>query len=812
MRRLLRLAVAILIGVVAWVAVAAGVLVWRLQRGPLPLDFLVPRITASLAEGDDAWRVGIDALELVWQPSARHVELRARGLRVARPDDSASVQLEAVRIRLRRRALLRGEIAVEAIELERPDLHLVRDAAGRFGLQIGTPRDEVRDVGWLTSALGHLEHVAVRDGRIVFVDEASRTTWTVPHVDGDVWRAGGPLRVQLGVSLVAADTTIPLWLSGIYRFEAATLTLEVSTSGADTTAAFAAWPASLAPEAHAWVTTRLADGRIRQSVLAASGHVVRAGDGPKLVLDALDASVAFDGLDVRYVDTMPAATGVGGVARFARDGVTIAVTSGKLDALAIGPASVRIAWPPGAPNRIAIDARTRGPLASLVGVLDHEPIALRERVPLPATGVGGTATARVRLAFPLDRRPVLGKLGLHARATIADATVPDVAGQWSVSGGAATVVVDDRTVAVTGTAELGGVPVRIRFADRLGRAGASRLDVAARLDAAERRALGLVADSWLTGPVDTRVRIAPGRDQRTIAAVDADLAPCALDLPSLALRKPPEASGRMLARLVLARDEVASVEHFQVDAAGVVIRGSAARPAGGGAWDRIDVAAELGAPDQRGAMTLALRAGDRTSSGWQMTLRSPDLGRLLRAYGYENATGGTLALEGTVGLGTDGLPFEGRLTAEQVTLTRVPWLVKAVSLASLRGLLDLGSEQAIAVDRAVATVAHRPPSTIEIRDAVARGPKLGLTVAGRVDHAAGTIDLEGTLVPSYYMLNEGVSSIPVVGGVLGKVTGGAVQAVSFTAKGPRTDPVVAVQPFSSLAPGVVRDWLRKLGL
>jgi hypothetical protein len=89
---------------------------------------------------------------------------------------------------------------------------------------------------------------------------------------------------------------------------------------------------------------------------------------------------------------------------------------------------------------------------------------------------------------------------------------------------------------------------------------------------------------------------------------------------------------------------------------------------------------------------------------------------------------------------------------------------------------------------------------------------MGLTVSGRVDHVAGTIDLEGTLVPSYYMLNEGVASIPVLGGMLGKVTGGALQAVTFTARGPRTDPVVTVQPLSSLAPGVVRDWLRKLGL
>jgi hypothetical protein len=811
MRRLLRLAGAVLIGGILLIAVATGILVWRLQRGPLPLDFLVPRIAASLADAGDEWRLTLDGLELVWHPTERHVELRARGLRIARRDDSASVRLEAARLHLRRRALLRGQIAVEAIELERPDLHVVRDVGGRFGFGVGTPSGEVRDLSWVYSALGRLQHVSVRNGRIVFVDESSRTTWTVPHVDGDAWRTDGPLRVQLAMSLDAGDGTIPLWLSGAYRFESGTLELEVSTSGAATAAAFAAWPASLAPEAHAWVTTRIADGHIRQSVLGASGHVVQGDDGPRLLLDGLDASVAFDGLRVRYLDTMPAATGVGGIATFTRGDVSIAVRSGKLDALAIVPSSVRIAWPPGAPNRIAIDVGAGGPFSGLLDVLAHEPIALAKRVTLPTKGVEGTSTVRVRLAFPLAGRETLGKLGLHAHATIAGAALSEVAGKWTVTHGDATVAVDDRTAAIWGTAELDGVPVRLRFEDRLGRAGASRLEIASRLDARQRTILGLDTGTWLTGPVDARMRIAPDRDRRTTAAVDVDLAPANVDLPSLALQKAPGSAGRALARLVLANGQVAALEHFQIDAGTVTVRGSAARRAAGGPWERIDVAAELGSAE-RGTMTLGLRAGDPGQSGWKMALTSPDLGLLLRAYGYEDAKGGTLALEGTVGLGVDGLPFDGQLTAEHVRLLHAPFLVKAVTLASLRGLVDVGGEKAIDIDRVVATIAHRAPSTIEIRDAVARGPEIGLTVAGKIDHAAGTIDLEGTLVPSYYMLNEGVSKIPVVGGVLGKVTGGAVQAVTFTARGPRADPVVAVQPLSSLAPGVVREWLRKLGL
>src|SRR5262249_29507289 len=153
MRRLVRFAFALVFGSVALAAAVAAVLVWRLQQGPLPLDFLVPRPTPAPAGGDDAWRVRRDGVDLVWQSSAGHAELRARGLRVARPDDSASVRFDEVRIGLRRRALLRGQIEVEAIELHEPDVRLVRDAAGRFGLQVGTPSGETAAPDWLASAL-----------------------------------------------------------------------------------------------------------------------------------------------------------------------------------------------------------------------------------------------------------------------------------------------------------------------------------------------------------------------------------------------------------------------------------------------------------------------------------------------------------------------------------------------------------------------------------------------------------------------------------------------------------------------------------
>jgi hypothetical protein len=108
-------------------------------------------------------------------------------------------------------------------------------------------------------------------------------------------------------------------------------------------------------------------------------------------------------------------------------------------------------------------------------------------------------------------------------------------------------------------------------------------------------------------------------------------------------------------------------------------------------------------------------------------------------------------------------------------------------------------------------VSHRTP-VVTVRDARARGPKMGLLGDGTIDRTTGAIEARGTLVPSYYYLNEAPGRIPLIGGVLERATGGAIEGVDFTVAGPYDDPRVTVHPLSSLAPGALRDLLMRLGL
>jgi hypothetical protein len=65
-------------------------------------------------------------------------------------------------------------------------------------------------------------------------------------------------------------------------------------------------------------------------------------------------------------------------------------------------------------------------------------------------------------------------------------------------------------------------------------------------------------------------------------------------------------------------------------------------------------------------------------------------------------------------------------------------------------------------------------------------------------------------VPSYYGLNRLPADAPVIGKV---VTGGREQSVvayDVDITGPAADPKVSVKLFSALAPGPMRDLMRRL--
>jgi len=92
---------------------------------------------------------------------------------------------------------------------------------------------------------------------------------------------------------------------------------------------------------------------------------------------------------------------------------------------------------------------------------------------------------------------------------------------------------------------------------------------------------------------------------------------------------------------------------------------------------------------------------------------------------------------------------------------------------------------------------------IDIDDARANGPRLGLTAEGQIDQAVERIDINGVIVPAYWA-NSLLGKIPLLGELFSGGEGGGLFALSYRIKGSTDDPEVSVSTLSLLLPGILR--------
>ncbi|MBI4724467.1 MAG: DUF3971 domain-containing protein, partial [Rhodomicrobium sp.] len=91
-----------------------------------------------------------------------------------------------------------------------------------------------------------------------------------------------------------------------------------------------------------------------------------------------------------------------------------------------------------------------------------------------------------------------------------------------------------------------------------------------------------------------------------------------------------------------------------------------------------------------------------------------------------------------------------------------------------------------------------------LHDAAINGPMLGATMRGNVDFGRDMIALSGTYVP-LYGINAALGNIPLLGDLLTGPNKEGVFGITFAVQGRTSNPDVAVNPVSMLAPGFLRQ-------
>lgn len=200
------------------------------------------------------------------------------------------------------------------------------------------------------------------------------------------------------------------------------------------------------------------------------------------------------------------------------------------------------------------------------------------------------------------------------------------------------------------------------------------------------------------------------------------------------------------------------------------------------------------------SVTIAGDAASRRS----LAVHSDDAGAVARAFDlYPDLVGGELTVSGAYDDSVPGHPLTGRLKVTDYQVRNAPALARLLTVAALTGVLDLLRGEGVSFSALEAPFVSKG-GLLELKDARAWGPALGITAKGQIDLDRSRLAIEGTVVPAY-VLNSALGQIPLLGWlVTGGEEGGGVIAFRYTMKGPADDPSVTVNPLSALTPGFLR--------
>lgn len=300
-RRSTLIAVEILLGLVAALAIGVGVAWWRFSQGPIELNSMRDQIETELSEARSGRPVGIEQVQLTW--TTRGLELRAVGVTVEdgrggvlSRSDEARISLDVLPLLIGRISVSRAEFIGGAITFTRRPNGAMHIAFGPEGApadiiipaatsnesleeRVARVLDSMEDAFKPVGAGGSLREISLRGAALTLIDEAGGGRWTADAASIELARRGRSLALSASAELEGAEGIAPatLRITTDTRFQSALI--EFGAENARPRALFS--QAALGPFAalDAPVTMNISVGMDRQAgVNRFEGDVV-VGEG-----------------------------------------------------------------------------------------------------------------------------------------------------------------------------------------------------------------------------------------------------------------------------------------------------------------------------------------------------------------------------------------------------------------------------------------------------------------------------------------------------------------------------------------------------
>ena len=314
-------------------------------------------------------------------------------------------------------------------------------------------------------------------------------------------------------------------------------------------------------------------------------------------------------------------------------------------------------------------------------------------------------------------------------------------------------------------------------------------------------ALELNAEGELTSADLNRVRVGRALDARAQITKDASgaltvvIAGRKIDLEKLRERfggdgssTPDEPATPISARFAI--DELILREGLELSAA----TGSFEQASTGALSARIEGAVQAKTP------VVAILARDASGTG-KLVLESEDAGGLLKALDlYTDAAGGKLTLTADIDAESN---LDGIMRIDDLTVRSEATFRDVIRGGGFDENVENTVETTGLSFRKIWVPFSLRDGEIALTDAIAASSALALKVNGSIDEDSGSLDLRGVISPAYG-LTGALNDVPLLGTLLSGGEGEGIIAMTFTLKGPASDPDLSINPLSLLTPGFLR--------
>ena len=344
------------------------------------------------------------------------------------------------------------------------------------------------------------------------------------------------------------------------------------------------WPKFLAGDARKWVLQNVRGGEVLGGKVAVSlepGELARMQAGAELAPEAVNVELDLANMSLTYVEKLPPI--LTGSAKMRVSGITfwvdipeakIALPSGQEIALSEGRFLIPDLRPE--PQQGQITFKAAGATATVLQLLDHEPLGYMQAVGMKPEAFGGTATGNFVLDMPMREDLKFKDIKLRGEARLDQAIASNVVGNISVEGGALDVNVTEQALDARGQILIKGVPAELAW-QRIFHEPDDRqppIRISATLDEPAREALGLKISHLLKGPLPVTLSVARNAAGAQSLSMQADLTPAQLVFGNMGWTKPQGRSASLQFDIVQYEDGSTDLKNFKILGDEIAIDGS----------------------------------------------------------------------------------------------------------------------------------------------------------------------------------------------------------------------------------------------